>query len=93
MKRNVKHRAPIANSQLWGSSSIFLWPLLFLTRGINPKHISQAFVRTIYEEAERARAMSNILGTGFFILCTEGGKFKVGIIEFKESISEGRTML
>ena len=59
-------RAAIANPQLWGSSSIFLCALPLPTGGINSKHISEAFVGTIYGEAERTYVMSNILGTGFF---------------------------
>ena len=85
MKRNVKHGDAIANPQLWGSSSIFLCAFLLLTGGINVKHISEAFIGTIYGEAERAPAMSNILGTGFL--------FCVMKVEFKENISEGQTAL
>ena len=78
MKQNAKHGG--CDRQPTAVGKFFDFPL----RGsashwrINPKYISRAFVETIYGEAERAHVKSDILGTGFFILCNECRKFNGG---------------
>ena len=91
MKRTPSRGAAIADSQLWKSSSIFLCALPLPTGGINHKHISEAFAGTIYGEAERARTMSNILGTGFLFCLLKVENLM--LVKLKENISEGQTML
>ena len=80
MKQNATHGGCDHQPTSVGRFSYFPLRTSLPTGGINSKYISETFVGTIYGEAERARAISNILGMGFFILCNESSKLNAGRI-------------